>query len=43
MLQCYSRAQVIQTLKENEKQFKLARNLNYRGKFQCDLDQGKKK
>ena len=41
--QCYSRTGVTQTLKGNEKHLELVRNSNYWDKFQCDLDQGKKK
>ena len=41
--QCYCRTGVTWTLKGNEKQFELATNSNYWDKFQCDLDQGKKK
>ena len=37
----YSRTPVSRTLKGNEKQFKLARNSSYRGKFQYNFDQGK--
>ena len=40
---CYSKTGVTQTLKGNEKQFELATKSNYWDKFQCDLDQGKKK
>ena len=37
----YSRTPVTQTLKGNKKQFKLAGNSSYRGKFQWNFDQGK--
>ena len=37
----YSRTRVTQTLKGNEKQFKLVGNLSYRGKFQGNLIMGK--
>ena len=37
----YSRTPVTRPLKGNEKQFELAANSSYRGKFQGNFDQGK--
>ena len=36
-----SRTPVTQTMKGNEKQFKLGRNSSYQGKFQWNFDRGK--